>query len=49
MFLSVKLQKIGILSSIVHNIKMFRESREIAVRKEQGWKPILDSRDLLGP
>ncbi len=36
-----------ISSSTVHNIiKRFRETREISVRKGQGWRPLLDARGL---
>ncbi len=36
-----------ISSSTVHNIiKRFRETGEISVRKGQGWRPLLDVRDL---
>ncbi len=36
-----------ISSSTVHNIsKTFRETGEISVRKEQGWRPLLDARGL---
>ncbi len=35
-----------ISSSTVHNIKRFRETGEISVRKGQGRRPLLDARDL---
>ncbi len=35
-----------ISSSTVHNIKRFRETGEISVRKGQGRRPLLDARGL---
>ncbi len=35
-----------ISSATVHNIKRFRETGEISVRKGQGWRPLFDARGL---